>query len=110
MEEVYLGADGALHHRSVLTRDAHGQEVGWGLLKKDGTFIQAYRSSNTYDEQGNIKETTTYRSDKAVTHDTFSYEFDEHGNWIKRTARRELIKDGRSQTETYVSHRTIAYF
>lgn len=110
-EEIFLGANGELHHRNVLARDDHGRQTGWGLFKSDGTSKQVFRSSHVYDEHGNIKESTSYLNDASVVaHETFTYELDQHGNWTKRTTRREVFKEGRSQTESEITYRTIAYF
>src|SRR6266850_761384 len=82
-EEIFIDGDGALHHRNVLS----------------------------YDERGNVKETLNYLRDNSIgSRETFNYEFDPRGNWNKRNTSREVLREGRSQTESEITYRTITYF
>lgn len=110
-EEVFLGRDGALHHRNTFAYDAYGNPTASMLFKSDGTVSPWFRKSLSCDELGNVKEAVNYLKNNSIaSKETFTYEFDQHGNWIKRTTRREVFKDGRSQTESDVTYRTITYF
>jgi len=110
-EEIFIDGDGALHHRNVLTYDARGNRTGWTLFQSNGTAIQMVRRILSYDERGNVKEALNYLRDNSIgSRETFSYEFDPRGNWIKRNTSREVFKEGRSQTESEVTYRTITYF
>ena len=110
-EEIFIDGEGDLHHRNVLTYDARGNRTGWTLFQSNGTVIQMVRRILSYDERGNVKEALNYLSDNSIgSRETFSYEFDSRGNWIKRNTSREVLREGRSQTESEVTYRTITYF
>ena len=109
-EEIFIDSNGALHHRNVLTYDARGNQTNWTLFKSDGTVVQMRRSLS-YDNQGNVKEVIIYGPDDSViSKESFTFAFDQRGNWIKRTTSRELFKEGLSRTESEVTYRTITYF
>ena len=111
VEEVFLAADGSFRHKNTFTYDANGNQTESLLFKSDGTVHPWFRKSLKYDERGNVIQAVHYLSNNSVgSRETFSYEFDAHGNWIKRTTSRELFKEGRSQTESEVTYRTITYF
>lgn len=110
-EEVYINAKGALHHRNVMTYDQRGNQTGWTLFKQDGTAVQPFRNTFSYDERGNIKEVITHSAGGVLkSKESFSYEFDDVGNWIKRVATREIFKENGSRIETEVTYRQLTYF
>lgn len=65
-----------------------------------------------YDERGNISEMTLHGSDGSlISKETYTYEFDLVGNWIKMTASVAVIEGGRLSFEpTEVTYRTITYY
>ena len=109
-EEIFIDSGGALHNRNTFTYDAHGNQTESWLFKKDGNVLPWFRRSLKYDERGNVIEAVNYLSDNSVlSRETFS-EFDAHGNWTKTTTSRDVFKEGRSQTESYLTSRKITYF
>jgi protein TonB len=65
-----------------------------------------------YDERGNISEMTLHGSDGSlISKETYTYEFDFVGNWIKMTTSVAVIEGGRLSFEpTEVTYRTITYY
>jgi len=111
VEEIFYDGKGAMNHRSVLTYDEHGEKVSWTVHKPDGTFVLMFKKSQVYDAKGRVTAVTYYASDNAVTSkESFSYEDDAHGNWIKRTTSREVFKKDRVLSESEVVYRTLTYF
>ena len=41
-----------------------------------------------------------------IRRETFTYEFDDRGNWVKRTIERETVQGDNSSKETEVNYRT----
>jgi len=110
-EEVFLAVDGSMRHRNTYTYDGHGNQTESMLFKSDGTVSPWFRRSLSYDDRGKVKEAVYYLSNNSIgSKETFSYEFDEHGNWIKRKTSREVFKEGPSSSESEVTYRTITYF
>jgi len=76
-----------------------------------GKVIRKY--AYTVDEKGveTRREAFDLKDSKVTETLTYKYEFDVQGNWIKRTATKSIVKDGRTeQTEYAVDYRTISYF
>jgi TonB family protein len=65
-----------------------------------------------YDERGNISEMTLHGSDGSlISKETYTYEFDQVGNWIKMTASVAVIEGGKLSFEpTEATYRTITYY
>ncbi|HEX8773596.1 MAG TPA: energy transducer TonB [Pyrinomonadaceae bacterium] len=65
-----------------------------------------------YDERGNISEMTLHGSDGSlISKETYTYEFDLVGNWVKMTASVAVIEGGKLSFEpTEVTYRTITYY
>jgi YD repeat-containing protein len=100
--------DGSLSQRKVSNYDEKGREIEWTVYRGDGTPALGQRSS--YDERGNVVESLRYGNGVLVSRETFTYEFDAHGNWVERRLVRETVKEGYSLTEVEVSYRTITYY
>ncbi|MDQ3806040.1 MAG: hypothetical protein M3416_19690, partial [Acidobacteriota bacterium] len=65
-----------------------------------------------YDERGNIVEMTLHNADGSLlSKETYAYEFDAVGNWVKMTTSVAVIEAGRVTFEpSEVTYRTIAYY
>lgn len=70
------------------------------------------RGTVTYDEKGNVAEMIFSPADgSAVKKEKYTYEFDEHGNWIKKTLYHWVTEEGKSFYKLMnITHRTIAYY
>jgi hypothetical protein len=64
------------------------------------------------DDKGNPVKETIFGGDGSLTgKQAYTYEFDAHGNWTKRTTFEVKNKDGRDQPEPlFVQYRTITYY
>jgi protein TonB len=65
-----------------------------------------------YDDRGNIVEMTLQNEDGSLlAKETYTYEFDAVGNWVKMTTSVAVIEGGKLTFEpTEVTYRTIAYY
>jgi protein TonB len=65
-----------------------------------------------YDDRGNISEMTLHAADGSlISKETYTYEFDFVGNWIKMMTSVAVIEGGKLNFEpTEVTYRTIAYY
>lgn len=100
--------DGTLFQRNVFTYDEKGRETEWVIYLGDGTPGAGQR--RIYDEGGNVTESLRYWGGVLGIRETFTYEFDARGNWVKRRVARERIKGGATRTEVEVNYRTITYY
>jgi antitoxin component YwqK of YwqJK toxin-antitoxin module len=100
--------DGTLSQRNVHTYDERGREAEWVIYREDGTPAIGQRYD--YDESGNVAESLRYGNGVLLSRETFTYEFDARGNWVKRRVVRETTKGDTSRTEMEVNYRTIAYY
>ena len=61
-----------------------GKWIECVLYKPDGNIDEKYIS--LYDKKGNVINKTSYDSEgHTIRNFTWSYEYDSHGNWIKKT-------------------------
>lgn len=73
---------------------------------------QVGREEYTYDERGNITETTR-RDDanKILSKEVYNYEYDALGNWVKMVASTVVYEGGRvTQQPVEISYRNINYY
>jgi hypothetical protein len=81
------------------------------VFAADGSLNQHYRY--TLDEKGNqIEESNFDVKDGSITEkDSYTHEFDDKGNWTKRTESKWVTKNGRSSYEpSSICYRTITYY
>lgn len=100
--------DGALLQKRVSTYDEKGRETEWAIYRGDGAPAAGQRRG--YDEQGNVAESISYGNGVQVSRETFAYEFDARGNWVKRRVVRDAVRKGIFDTEVEVNYRTITYY
>ena len=109
-EEVYK-TDGRFDYRNVHTYDDHHNRIRFEVYKADGTSMQILNRRHVYDADENIVETSNFkRDDSLLNKETFTYEFDNYGNWIKRKTTRQMFTDGGSTSETEITYREITYY
>lgn len=107
-ERSQYGPDGALILRRASTYDRKGRETDWAIHRGDGGPVTSQKRS--YDERGNVLESVSYANGVQVSRETFAYEFDARGNWVRRRVVREAVRKGTSHTEIEVNYRTITYY
>jgi hypothetical protein len=107
-EWIIYRPDGVPEQRTNSSFDDKGREIGLTVYRSDGSI--ALSETRRYDDQGNLRERLRQRDAVLVSRETFSYEFDARGNWIKRQIARETLRDGMSQKEIEVNYRTLTYY
>lgn len=95
----------------TITYDNKGTRVDSAyFLTAGGTLTgkEVYK----YDDRGNMVEMTLHNEDGSLqARETYSYEFDSVGNWVKMTTSVAVIEGGKLTFEpTEVTYRTIAYY
>ena len=70
------------------------------------------RETYKYDDKGNISEMTLLAADGSlISKETYRYDYDSLGNWIKMTTSVAIVENGRIGFEpTEVTYRTIYYY
>jgi hypothetical protein len=70
------------------------------------------KASVKYDEKGNMTEMVFSPSDGSpMKREKYTYEFDTHGNWIKKTLYHWVTEDGKSIDKLMnITHRIITYY
>ncbi len=70
------------------------------------------RETYKYDDKGNISEMTLLNSDGSVlSKESYKYEFDSLGNWVRMTTSLAVVENGKIEFEpTEVTYRTIFYY
>jgi TonB family protein len=70
------------------------------------------RETYKYDDKGNISEMTLMGADGSlISKETYKYDYDSLGNWVKMTSSVAVVENGRISFEpTEVTRRTIFYY
>ena len=112
-------ADGVAEERMEFTYDDKGTLLGMIHTRpKDGLSLEPVnrRYIYAYDFHGNIVEFSGYDADGSlVSQETYAYEYDSYGNWIKQT---KTSLSNKWKTEPFLAafesieeyYRTIIYF
>jgi len=106
---------------NVLTRkltwtfDEKGNRTEWTESTRRGSELLLFsKIVSVYDDKGNVMEETQYGNPEGtVTKQTFSYDFDSLGNWIRRDRewRRTELESGQSYVVSRArEYRTISYY
>jgi protein TonB len=100
--------------RAVLettTYDQKGTRVDNAYFLEAGGTITG-KEVYKYDERGNIVEMTLHNADGTLlSKETYAYEFDAVGNWVKMTTSVAIIEGGKVTFEpSEVTYRTISYY
>jgi TonB family protein len=70
------------------------------------------RETYKYDDKGNISEMTLMGADGSlISKETYNYDYDSLGNWVKMTSSVAVVENGRISFEpSEVTYRTIFYY
>ena len=101
-------ADGEFKEITDITYDDRGRETGLIVYLEGGS--PAIEETRSYDDRWNLMEVLRYRNGVLMRRETFSYEFDARGNWVKRSIERETVRGDNSRRELEVNYRTITYY
>lgn len=95
----------------VAAYDVRGAKIENAYYPVSGAAITG-KEVYKYDDKGNIVE-MTLQDEKGtlLSKETYTYEFDQFGNWIKMTTSVAVIENGKLTFEpTEVTYRTISYY
>lgn len=88
--------------------DERGNVVSKVVLMEDGTLHS--ESKSKYDEHGNRIEHFRFRGDDILSKETYTYEYDQRGNWITRRPAELVAKFGELIMEPKeLTYREITY-
>lgn len=114
IEEILYGRNAAPAHAARRRTYSYypdgnvSEESGYETPKGGFLGKRIYK----YDDEGNLEEEYSQRKDGNIFGRVkYSYEFDSHQNWIKRTTHKETVKEGQHIFESQIiTYRTITYF
>jgi hypothetical protein len=109
VEKTWYSNDGKLWMKYAY--NYKGDQKEELVYAEDGSLNQKYLY--TLDDKGNETEEVIYetRDDSVRSKNSYSYEFDAQGNWIKRTTSKWATKDGKQQfVPDSVTYRAISYY
>jgi protein TonB len=95
----------------VAAYDIRGGKIENAYFPVSGAAVTG-KEVYKYDDKGNIVE-MTLQDEKGtlLSKETYTYEFDQFGNWIKMTTSVAVIENGKLTFEpTEVTYRTISYY
>jgi hypothetical protein len=110
IEKAIYNGDGSLWIRDVTKFDINDNKIEWARYSADGSLN--FSSKSKYDEKKNKIEETYFNADDSVSSRySYTYEFDQEGNWIKQLRSKWVTKEGRSYFEVdKVMYRKITYY
>ena len=109
IEDDYFRNDGKPGLRYTYEYKNNQEEVR--VYASDGSLSQRY--VNALDEKEIAKDHTVFdtKTDSVKDKYNYTYEYDSHGNWIKRIDSKLVTTDGVSKSiQVSVIHRTITYY
>lgn len=108
IEEIQIGDEG-LVNKMVYTFDANGRLAETRIFNKQGLFA---RRTYAYGADSNPTQEAEYDAKGALAgKQTYSYELDSTGNWIKRITSAVGMSNGKTYIEpAEVTYRTITYY
>jgi TonB family protein len=97
--------------RAVTTYDVNGKKIDSVAHPVEGTTV-AGKEQYKYDAKGNIVEMQLRGPDGGIlSKETYTYKFDELGNWKQMTTSITVFQEGKIGEEPIeVTYRTITYF
>jgi hypothetical protein len=101
---------GGPHSRDTFRNDAHGNPLEW--LAYDNDSRRVLKVGWEYSDNSRQFPAAYLRygdNDKVFSKESFIYEFDSQGNWIKSKTTREVFRGQTSIIETEMTYRTIIY-
>jgi hypothetical protein len=110
VQENYYRPDGSLRQRNILVYDRQGNRAEIGAYDGKGGILFKFGMTYSPDSKGKPAELLTYsRRNTLVSKETYTYEFDPYGNWIRRKAVREFFEKD-APVEVQVEYRTFTYY
>ena len=110
-EETHYAGDGSLRHRNLHVYDEQGNKTEFLTTDADGGILIKIGMGYSAGSRGRPAELRRYsRSNVLIAKETHSYEFDSHGNWIKRKTIRECFQNESPVIENEVTYRTLTYY
>lgn len=109
-EELRYGNDTSLRSRTAYLYDDKGNQI------ESATYLPnakeaSRRSVCGYNDKGIVANETVYIGRNIVVKQSYTYEFDLSGNWIKRKRVAQATKDGKPFYQSHhVDYRSITYF
>jgi hypothetical protein len=101
--------DGALTRQDFYTYDEKGRQASY--IVQNESKVPVIHWTHTYNERGDRKENFVYNREGALyLKETFSYEFDSVGNWVKKRVDIEKFKDGQTGKEVLIIYRKLTYY
>jgi TonB family protein len=96
---------------TVVTYDSSGKRIDTQPSPSDRTSLGA-KETYKHDEKGNVVESMLWSDDGSLlSKEVFAYEFDELGNWRRRTRSIAVYENGNISYEPVeVTYRTITYY
>jgi protein TonB len=103
--------EGARAVLETTTYDQKGNRVDNAYFLEAGGTLTG-KELYKYDDRGNIVEMTLHNADGTLlSKETYAYEFDAVGNWVKMTTSVAMIEGGKVTFEpSEVTYRTISYY
>jgi hypothetical protein len=110
IERTIYNGDGSLWIRDVTKLDSNDNKIEWARYAANGSLNFSRKSK--YDEKGNEIEETYFNADGAISNRySYTYEFDQMENWIKRVGSTWVNKGEKSSLELKsVTYRNITYY
>jgi len=109
-EELKYGNDTSLRVRTAYLYDDKGNKVE-SASHLPNAKEASRRTLSSYDDKGNVVDETVYIGTNIVVKQSYTYEFDSSGNWIKRKRNARTTRDGKPFSEArYADYRSITYF
>ncbi len=104
-------SEGARVVLETTTYDNKGAKVDNAYFLAAGGTLTG-KETYKYDDKGNMIEMTLLNEDGSLlSKESYSYEFDQVGNWVKMTTSVAVIEGGKLTFEpSEVTYRTIAYY
>ncbi|HXF40583.1 MAG TPA: hypothetical protein VN687_12775 [Blastocatellia bacterium] len=108
IEKTFFHADGTLVSRRITTYDSEGNRIEEVYYLSDGTVQR--RSSWTYDSNNNATQETLLEAGVLKYKLTYSYKYDQMGNWIRRVKITENFESEHPKSEMMeIVERAITY-
>lgn len=104
-------SEGSRAVSEITTYDINGRKIDSVAYPVENS-APAGREQYLYDDKGNISEMVVRGLDGSIlTKETYSYEFDQLGNWKKMSSSVAVFEDGKLSFEPIeVTYRTITYY
>lgn len=95
----------------VAAYDVKGNKIDNAYYPSSGGALTG-KEVYQYDDKGNMTEMSLFGADGSLlSKETYSYEFDNNGNWIKMTTSVAVVEGGKISFEpSEITYRTITYY